>query len=278
MTKINQAEYDALNSFDQALVWSIVTLAEANRSPANSDLLDNQTVRPEAIEFVQWQVQRDSQSEPYLSFSTTFPLVDHNPLMSSAGLPTKIPNYTNYQPAAEPATISGGQGLPKPIIPAEIDTLERLTCWLCLIADQLDELITYCNAINTYNFLIDPFGNASGTSGSQIGRPVITIDSHGLSWTKPISESEVYANRGASGGGTSSGEQAFAAFDGTTSNPNTVDLAEKLDEAREQQRSNSEPPQIEPGKGYDRIDTLPVCNDQNPKIKAFNKPLYDLLK
>jgi hypothetical protein len=273
MTKINQAEYDALNSFDQALVWSIVTLAEANRSPANSDLLDNQTVRPEAIEFVQWQVQLDDQGEPYLSFSATFPMVDHNPLVSSAGLPTKIPNYTNYQPAAEPATISDGQGLPKPSIPTEIDTLERLTCWLCLIADQLAALVTYCNAINSYNIVSNALG-----SGNSISRPDITINSHGLSWTRPISEAEVYGRAGASGGGSSTGEQAFAAFEGTTSNPNTVDLAEKLDELRESQRSNSEPPQIDQGKGYDRIDTLPVCKDQDPKIKAFNKPLYDLLK
>jgi hypothetical protein len=278
MTKINYAEYDVLNSFDQALVWSIVTLAEANRSPDNSDLLDNQTVRPEAIEFVTWQVQLDEKGDPYMSFSATFPMVDHNPLAASAGLPTKIPNYTNYQPAPEPMIVPDGRGLPKPPIPAEINTLERLLCWLCLIANQLDELVAYCNAINTYNVGIDPLGNASGTSGGQIGRPVTTIDSHGLSWTKPISESKVYANRGAGGGGTTTGDQAFAAFDGTTSNPNTVDLAEKLDELRESQRSNSEPPQVDPGKGYDKIDTLPVCKDQDPKIKAFNKPLYDLLK
>jgi hypothetical protein len=54
-------------------------------------------------------------------------------------------------------------------------------------------------------------------------------------------------------------------------------LAEKIAESIDSQTSN-EPKQTDPGQGYDRIDTLPVCADQDPKVKAYNKPLKEILK
>jgi hypothetical protein len=87
MTKINQAEYDQLQTLDQALIWSIVTLSEANRSPDNSGMLNYVTIRPEAVDFVNWQVILDADGQPILTFSMLFPLVDYNPLSSKIGMP-----------------------------------------------------------------------------------------------------------------------------------------------------------------------------------------------
>jgi hypothetical protein len=67
MTKINYIEYDSLLSFDQCLVWAITTLAAANRHPENKDLLSYVTIRPEAVDFVTWQVQTDADGQPYLT-------------------------------------------------------------------------------------------------------------------------------------------------------------------------------------------------------------------
>jgi hypothetical protein len=270
MTRINTDEYNALKSFDQALVWAVITLAEANRSPDNSDLLNYLTIRPEARDFVNWQVQLDSGGQPYLTFSMLFPLVDHNPLQAKPGLPLKIPTYTDFQPVIEPATIPAtGQGLPLPPIPAEIETLERLACWLGLIAYQLHDFIRYCNGLNSLNV----------TGDFNFGLPIYTIDVHGLTFEKPLSESALYAQRGAGGGGTSTAAEAFAAINGDSpTSPNNADLIDKIAEARDQQAATTEPPQVNPGAGYDRIDTLPVCKDQDPSVKAYNKPLREILK
>lgn len=279
MTKINYTEYAALKSFDQALIWSIIRLREANQHPDNEDLLDYVTIRPEARDFIRWRAQLDDRGQPYFTASLLFPLIDKQELVSRS-IPARIPNYTDFELPPSPMSIPAtGRGLPLPEIPASIDTLERLVCWLALIGNQHGDLIRYIAALNSFAWL----------TITHATKPTVSISETGLSYTKSISESEIYAPRYAasgSGGGSSTpgagidttASQAFAAFDGTPQTPNNNDLAEKLEEAREQDRATSEPPQVDPGKGYERIDTLPVCKDQDPSIKAFNTPLTKLLK
>jgi hypothetical protein len=272
MTRINYAEYNALKSFDQALVWAVIRLRAANQHPDNKDLLDYVTIRPEARDFIRWSTQLDEQGEPYFTASLLFPLTESHTLETVA-IPARIPNYTDFQPPASPMDVPAtGRGLPLPEIPSAIDTLERLACWLCLIGNQHGDLMRYINATNTRSF---------ATGQSVMVKPTISITAAGLSYTKILSEAELYARRsGASGNdsGSSTASDAFAAFDSTPQNPNNNDLAEKLEEAREQSRAATEPPQIDPGRGYERIDTLPICKDQDPSIKAFNTPLAKLLK
>jgi hypothetical protein len=272
MTKINYAEYESLKSFDQALVWAIIRLREANQHPDNKDLLDYVTIRPEARDFIRWSTQLDDQGQPFFTASLLFPLIDLHELVTSP-IPARIPNYTDFDPPSSPMDIPAtGRGFPLPEIPAAIDTLERLACWLCLIGNQHGDLMRYINATNTRSF---------ATSQSVIVKPTIEISAAGLSYTKVLSEAELYARRSGSSGNESTGTtaaEAFAAFDSTPQNPNNNDLAEKLEEVREQSRAAAEPPQVDPGKGYDRIDTLPICKDQDPSIKAFNTPLAKLLK
>jgi hypothetical protein len=269
MTKINHTEYESLKSFDQALVWAIIRLREANKHPQNTDLLAYVTIRPEARDFIKWSVQLDDQGQPYFTASLLFPLIDLQALVSST-IPARIPNYTDFELPASPMDAPAtGRGLPLPEIPAAIDTLERLACWLCLIGNVHGDLLRYINGLNVLAFL-------SNTPGAL--KPSYLINSAGLSYVKSLSESELYASRGAGGGGSVTAAEAFAVFDGTPQNPNNADLAEKLEDAREQQRANLEPPTVDPGKGYERIDTLPVCKDQDPSIKAFNTPLAKLLK
>jgi hypothetical protein len=264
MTQINYAEYNQLQSYDQALVWAITTLEKANHHPENSDLMNYVTIRPEARDFVAWDVKFDGEGQPFLSFSMLFPLSEHNPLLGKPALPLKIPTYTDFQPDAEPLSLpANGQGLPVPPIPTEIDTLERLACWLGMIGHQLGEFLGYCSMLQ----------------GKGLGLPSYTIDARGLLFDKPISLGELLTV-GASLG-TESAEGAAAAFDGGDNSPvraNNDYLAERISAARDSQAEASEPPQINPGKGYDRIDTLPQCRDQDPSLKAFNKPLRDLLK
>jgi hypothetical protein len=267
MTKINYTEYESLKSFDQALVWVICRLREANQHPQNKDLLDYVTIRPEARDFARWSTQLDDQGQPYFTASLLLPLIDHQELVSRP-IPARIPNYTDFELPPVPMNIPAtGRGFPLPEIPASIDTLERLACWLCLIAYVHGDLIRYINGLNSLAFV---------TSTPGASKPDLSINAAGLTYSKSLSESELYAVRGSGGGGTAA--EAFAAFDGTPQDPNNKDLAEKLEDAREEQRANQEPPQVDPGKGYDRIDTLPVCKDQDPSIKAFNTPLAKLLK
>jgi hypothetical protein len=269
MTKINHTEYESLKSFDQALVWAIIRLREANQHPQNTDLLNYVTIRPEARDFAKWSVQLDDQGQPYFTGSLLFPLTDTQPLVSSA-IPARIPNYTDFELPASPMDAPAtGRGFPLPEIPAEIDTLERLACWLCLIGNTHGDLLRYLNALNTHAFV-------TNTPGAI--KPDRSITDAGLTYFKSLSESELYAVRGSTVGGSATAADAFAAFDGTPQNPNNNDLAEKLEEARESQRASLEPPIVDPGKGYDRIDTLPTCKDQDPSIKAFNTPLAKLLK
>jgi hypothetical protein len=277
MTKINYAEYDSLKSFDQALVWAVIRLREANLHPDNKDLLDYVTIRPEAREFIKWSPQLDDQGQPYFTASLLFPLIDSQAPVSrqpsalvSKSIPAHIPTYTDFELPPSPMDIPAtGRGMPKPEIPAAIDTLERLLCWLCLIGYVHGDLVRYINGLNSLAFV---------TNTAAAGKPDYSITTAGLRFFKSISESELYAQRGAASGGNTTAADAFAAFDGTPQNPNNNDLAEKLEDLREEQRANAEPPQADPGKGYDRIDTLPVCKDQDPSIKAFNTPLAKLLK
>jgi hypothetical protein len=269
MTRINHTEYESLKSFDQALVWAIIRLREANQHPGNKDLLDYVTIRSEARDFIKWSVQLDDQGQPYFTASLLFPLIDLQELVAST-IPARIPNYTDFElPASPMDTPVTGRGFPLPEIPAAIDTLERLACWLCLIGNVHGDMMRYINALNTRAFATDTPGAI---------KPDRSITAAGLTYFKSLSESELYAVRGAGAGGGGTAAEAFAAFDGTPQNPNNNDLAEKLEDARESQRASQEPPTVDPGKGYDRIDTLPVCKDQDPSIKAFNTPLAKLLK
>jgi hypothetical protein len=272
MTKINYSEYNQLVSFDQCLVWAVTTLAAANRHPENKDLLSQPTIRPEAVDYVTWQVQTDAEGQPYLTISALFPLLDYSPLTPKYGLVAKIPNYTDFQPPAEPLVVTAaGQGLPKPPIPPEIDTLERLCAWLCLIANQLGEYIDYLNLLQYENHRFY----------TSYPAPERTIDSRGLTYTKPVSIALLKASNRTPNISTET--TAAAAFDKLSGDPpedpRKADLQEKLDEAAEQQRANSEPPTVSPSKGYERIDTLPSCKDQDPSLKAFNsKSLAALIK
>jgi hypothetical protein len=271
MNKINYTEYESLKSFDQALVWAIIRLREANQHPDNKDLLDYVTIRPEARDFIRWSTQLDDQGQPFFTASLLFPLGEQNPLVSRA-IPANIPNYTNFELPIQPMSIPAtGRGLPLPEIPPQIDTLERLTCWLCLIGHQAGEFIGYINAINIYAMITQTIAT----------RPNFSLTPAGLGFEKIFSFAAITAaTRGSSGGGGggSTAADAFQAFETTPQTPNNADLSERLEEFRENSRSSSEPPQVDPGKGYERIDTLPVCKDQDPSIKAFNTPLAKLLK
>ncbi len=282
MTKINYVEYQSLISYDQALVWAIIRLREANQHPDNEDLLNYVTIRPEARDFIKWTAQMDDAGQPFFTASLLFPLIKNDELRG-VPIPLQIPTYTDFELPPSPIDIpTSGQGLPLPTIPPEIDTLERLAAWLCLIGYRHGELMAYINAINIR-------AHATQTPAT---KPDVFINVHGLTYSTPTSFVELYADRvtaigGGGGGGTSNGgggggdataADAFAAFDGTPQTPNNADLAEKLEDFRESQRSSLEPPQVDPGKGYERIDTLPVCKDQDPSIKAFNSPLAKLLK
>jgi hypothetical protein len=271
MTQINTAEYEQLQSLDQALVWAVVTLAESNRNPDNIDLDGNSyvTIRPEAADYVTWNVQLDEDGQPFLTFSMLFPLVDHDPLTAKTGLPLKIPTYTDFEPAGEPATIpTTGQGFPRPDIPPEITTLERLACWLGLICNQLGEFVEYCNAVQI----------ATINSNTQAALPPYTLDIHGLTFGRDLYQplnSGAFSN---TAGDSVAGifEQQEGAADNPQS-PNNEFLAQALSDARDS-TGNSDPPTTNPGPGYETIDTLPICSEQDPKVRAYAQPLKELLK
>lgn len=270
MTQINRTEYDQLQSLDQALIWAVVTLAEANRNQNNSAMLDYVTIRPEAIDYVNWNVRLDADGQPLFTFSMLFPLVDHNPLETKPGLPLKIPTYTDFQPESEPLTLfPAGVGFPRPDIPPEITTLERLACWLGLVASQLGRFIEYCNVVqvNAINAQI------------QATPPPYTLDIHGLVFDRTTFH-QLSSGSPISISGGDSVEGLFTAQEGDSSNPQSPNndyLAEKLNDARDEAGS-AEPPQTNPGPGYERIDTLPICAEQDPKVRAYSQPLKELLK
>jgi uncharacterized membrane protein YgcG len=283
MTVINYVEYNSLKSFDHALIWAIIRLRECNQHPENTDLLDYVTIRPEARDFIKWSTQLDEEGQPFFTASLLFPLRDDTPLVSRP-IPMNIPTYTDFELPSQPMSVPAtGRGLPVPEIPAEINTLERLACWLCLIAHRAGEFIGYINAINTYGFLTQ----------TAVAKPSHEITPAGLTYDKTFNFATIAngisgggegeggggegGGGGGGGGGSTTASEAFAAFESTPQSPNNADLAERLEELRENNRVNQEPPQVDPGRGYDRIDTLPICRDQDPSIKAFNTPLAKLL-
>jgi hypothetical protein len=263
MTSINYTEYNQLQSFDQALVWAVTTLAKANRHPDNKDYQQQASIRADAVNLVSWDIVLDADGQPFLNYSATFPLVAPNPLASTIGLPQRIPEYVMWQPATEPMTIpTNGQGMPTPPIPPEIDTLERLVCWLSLIGHQLREYIAYANELNRLQLVPDA--------------PAFSIGPRGLEWEQPISYSELTAPRftysfATDGGGGGTAGEVFSDFSNTRGPVplNSEKLAEQVADARDRAEQNSEPPAIPISKGYDSIDTLPQCADQDPKMKAY---------
>jgi hypothetical protein len=264
MTSINYTEYSQLQTFDQALVWAVTTLAKANRHPDNKDYQQQASIRADAVNLVSWDIVLDEDGQPFLNYSATFPLVAPNPLASTTGLPQRIPEYVMFEPDPElmaiPAT---GQGMPALPIPPEIDTLERLVCWLSLIGHQLRDYIAYANALNRLQLVPDA--------------PAFTIGPKGLDWEQPISFSELTALRlvptlgtdGGGGGGTAG--EVFSDFSDTRGPLplNSEKLAGQVADARDRAEQSSEPPAIPISKGYDSIDTLPQCADQDPKMKAY---------
>jgi hypothetical protein len=173
-----------------------------------------------------------------------------------------------------------GQGFPRPDIPAEIDTLERLGCWLGIVANQLGEFIKYCGELQVFAF----------NTQTQGVLPAYTIDIRGLTFDRDFFVPLIDSSTVSVSGGQTSAEGIFAAQQGVSSpgepdnpgtpqSPNNEFLADKLNESRENSSdSAAAPPATNPGAGYDRIDTLPVCAEQDPKVKAYSKPLAELLK
>jgi hypothetical protein len=265
MTVINIAQYEQLQSLDQALVWAVVSLQAANRDVNNPDLINANypDIRPEASTLVSWNTQLDSAGQPYLTYSATFPLLDSGPL-ESAPLIAGVTAYSFFDPPPQRLTIPAtGQGMPAPPIPIEVDTLEKLVAWLSLIAYQLSEYLIYCSALNF---------------AGETTPPPVTINAYGLSWPKEHPESVVFAPFAGATSGTefsSAGSEA-GAFDGGKQGPDNEKLAEKLEQAREDQSAAAaNPPSITAPPEYKKIDTLPLCKEQNPDEKAYARSLIE---
>ncbi len=262
MTSINYTEYSQMQSFDQALVWAVTTLAKANRHPDNKDYQQQVSIRADAVNLVTWDVVLDADGQPFLNYSAVFPLVAPDPLATTIGLPQRIPEYVQFVPDPEPLSLpTNGQGMPAPLIPPEIDTLERLVCWLSLIGHQLRDYIAYVNALNALQLVPDA--------------PAFSIGPRGLEWEQPLSYSELTAPRLVPGmstdGGGGTAAEVFADFSDTRGPVplNSEKLAAQVADARDRAEQALEPPAIPIGKGYDAIDTLPQCADQDPKMKAY---------
>ena len=90
MTVINRDELAQLNTLDQVLLWTIVSINSANLDARNPYIADSAAIRAESADYVRWSVGQDEKGRGLFTFSALLPLVNPQPLQDKASILERI--------------------------------------------------------------------------------------------------------------------------------------------------------------------------------------------
>jgi hypothetical protein len=137
MTIINQSELSKLQYLDQALMWSIMSINNANLDSRNNYVSDNAAVRAESKDYITWSVTQDDNGAGKFVFSALLPIVNPHPLEDKQSILERIWSYSPYDPSMKMDVGLDGYGWQLPARPSWCDTTERLLAYLAVIASKL---------------------------------------------------------------------------------------------------------------------------------------------
>lgn len=140
MTVINQAELDELSRLDQVLMWSIISINASNLDARNNYISDNAAIRAESKDYITWQVGQDDNGGGVFSFTALLPIVNPHPLQDKDSILDRVWSYSPYDPNLVTESAISGYGEKLPILPAWIDTTEKLLAFCAVRATNVCKL------------------------------------------------------------------------------------------------------------------------------------------
>jgi hypothetical protein len=250
MTVINESELYQLNTLDQVLMWSIMSINASNLDSRNNYISDNAAIRAESKDYISWQVIQDETGAGRFIFSALLPIVNPHPLEDKVDLLSRVWSYSPYDPTMIIGAPIQGYGWKISSIPGWIDTTEKLLAYVAVLGDKILRLAplvrgsaSFVNAIKKqywgncqYQIIDTPYGSQMTITG------YLTIDwatyMSGASLIRCLNPRLVYASN---------------------MNCNFPDLVEVW---------NVLPAQINPNLPVkDIIDAMPNFGDPIPKLK-----------
>lgn len=181
MTYINITELAQIKTLDQGIVWAVISLHKANTHPLNTWYSDNATIRTEvAKNLSNWSVKQDEQGIGKFTFSALMPILDPDPMVAQEDICEVIKSYSGFtltDQNLDPPLFS--KGFPMPALPAYIQTMEQVLYYLCRIAAAYAHAIQSANTsiVNdpTYSFSI-PIDTTTPVPFVDIGSAMMTVD------------------------------------------------------------------------------------------------------
>jgi hypothetical protein len=134
LTLLRLDELAQLNTLDQILLWSIVSINAANLDSRNTFISDNAGVRAESKDYIQWSVSQDDKGLGRFVFTALLPVVNPQPLQDKASLLERIWSYSPYEPRQNFDAGILGYGTGIPALPPWVDTCERLLAYVAILA------------------------------------------------------------------------------------------------------------------------------------------------
>lgn len=156
MTLLRLDELAQLTTLDQALLWCIVSINDANLDPRNFFISDNAAIRAESANYIQWNVTQDDKGQGKFVFTVLLPLVNPNPLQDKESLLERVWSYSPFEPQQEFDAGIAGYGYGIPVLPAWVDTSERLLAYLGVLAALISRYARLTKGDENFWALIKP--------------------------------------------------------------------------------------------------------------------------
>jgi hypothetical protein len=252
MTQINYTELALLKTLDQGIVWAVLSLHRANTDPTNVWYSDNASVRQTvAKNLVNWRIGQDDEGIGRFTFSAMMPLVDKDPMVNQADVCEIIKSYSAFlliDQLIDPPTST--KGFPMPPLPAYVETMEQLLFFLCRIAAAINLAIRRALAAikekpeTSFNLPIDTSGVIPIVDFGALGSPNPSTKTAAGIIYQFLPPDDIHLEFDALL------SQALGSLASTS--PNGIPTSSDIDE----------------GQGYREqgIETLPVCQEQDPSI------------
>jgi hypothetical protein len=160
MTYINISELAQIKTLDQGIVWAVISLHKANTHPLNTWYSDSASIRTEvAKNLVNWDVKQDETGAGKFTFGALMPILDPDPMVAQRDICEVVKSYSGFtltDQNLDPPLFS--KGFAMPTLPSYIQTMEQVLYYLCRIAAAFSHAIRSANTsiVNdpTYSFSI----------------------------------------------------------------------------------------------------------------------------
>lgn len=163
MTQINTTELSMLQTLDQGILWAVLSLHRANTDPTNVWYSDNAAVRQTvAKNLVNWSIRQNQEGIGKFAFSAVMPLLDRDPMTNQDDICQVIKSYSAFLLTSQLLDPPGSsKGFPMPPLPDYVETMEQLLFFLCRIAAAINLAIRTArvriekNPTESFNIPID---------------------------------------------------------------------------------------------------------------------------